>query len=46
MKWKPKQKQLLEDICVGPLFSAAELEAVGSFEVPAKGKKGTAATLF
>ena len=44
---EPKQKQLLEDICAGPLVSAVELEAAGAFEVPARGKKGAQpVTLF
>lgn len=36
---EPKQAELLENICAGPLISEAELEAARAFEVPAKGTK-------
>jgi Type ISP C-terminal specificity domain len=44
---EPSQHELLEKICTSPLVSAAELEAAGAFEVPAKGKKvAQPATMF
>ncbi len=41
---EPKQMQLLEEICAGPLVSDAELEAAGAFEVLPTGKKVTTPT--
>ena len=39
---EPKQAELLENICAGPLISEAELKAAGALEVPAAPKKAKA----
>lgn len=36
---EPRQSELLEKICSGPLISAAELDAAGAFALPPKAKK-------
>ena len=36
---EPKQAELLDKICSGPLISADELSAAGAFELPPKPKK-------
>jgi len=38
---EPKQADLLEHICAGPLISNDELEAAGAFTLPPKPKKTT-----
>jgi hypothetical protein len=38
---EPAQKELLENICAGPLIDATELAAGGALEVPPKPKKHT-----
>jgi hypothetical protein len=39
---EPKQVDLLERICAGPLISEAELKDAGALEVPATPKKAKA----
>jgi hypothetical protein len=36
---EPKQAEVLNTICTGPLISNAELEAAGAFTLPPKTKK-------
>jgi hypothetical protein len=43
---EPKQKDLLERLCAGPLISAKDLEGAGAFDVMAKKKQTEPATLF